>query len=66
MISPADGRSLTSDLDRHSTLRQIEAAQRKLWRGAVGGGHRIFEIDLPRLARQQRNVIVTEIRRQNA
>jgi hypothetical protein len=45
--------SLASGPDRHHALRQIEAAQRKLRRGAVGGAHRIFEIDLPRLARQQ-------------
>jgi hypothetical protein len=46
-------RSLTSGPDRHNALRQIEAAQRKLRRAAVRCAHRIFEIDLPRLARQQ-------------
>jgi hypothetical protein len=46
-------RSLTTGPDRHNALRKIETAQRKLRRGAVSGAHRIFEIDLPRLTRQQ-------------
>src|ERR1700728_4633501 len=65
-LAEPEPRSLTSPPDRHDTLRQIKAAQRKLRRGALARAHRIFEINLPRLARQQRNVIITEIRRQNA
>jgi hypothetical protein len=46
-------RLLAGGSDRHNALRQIEAAQRKLRRGAVGGAQRILEIDLTQLARQQ-------------